>query len=215
MNTTGLIQCPLFTQIKEDEIAIILKAIHAYEKQYSKGTMLYRHQDLVPAFGIVCEGCVQIIKQDYLGNNTIYADITPYGLFAESFALNHAPLQVDIIAGQDCTILWIPVQYLFHERAMKPSQSILIQNLMRILSDKNQFLTKRIDILSQRSTREKVMTYLYQQALRTHSSHIEISLNRQELADYLCVERSALSAVLSQLKQDGILEYQKNKFRLL
>ena len=214
MKKTSLSACPLFFNINEEAIPDLLSTLCAHRLTYQKNSFLYHRHDAIHALGIVCSGCIHILKQDYLGNNSIYADIKVNELFAESFALNGSLLQVDIMAGEDSEVLWIPIQKLVNNCPKDPTQSMVVQNLLRILSNKNQYLTKRMDVLSQRTTKEKVLQYLQQQAILQQSDIIEVSWNRQQLADYLCVERSALSTVLSQLKQDGLIAYDKNKFQL-
>lgn len=210
----NLEQCPLFLHV---DIAFVHQMIQqgtAYSKQYQKNEYLYHQGDPISALGIVIEGTIQIIKQDYLGNNTIIASIGENELFAESFAMSASPLQVDIKAESSCKILWIPMHSILNISTNHVDQQIMLQNLLQILSNKNLYLTKRIDVLSQRSTKEKVMTFLHQQAQLQHSEEIVLSMNRQELADYLCVERSALSTILTMLKQEGMITYHKNTFYL-
>lgn len=210
----NLEKCPLFHHVDIAFIHQMIQQGSAYSKQYQKNEVLYHQGDAISALGIVMKGSIQIIKQDYLGNNTIIASIEENELFAESFAMSASPLQVDIKAESFSEILWIPIHTIFHVSTNHVDQQIMLQNLLQILSNKNLYLTKRIDVLSQRSTKEKVMTFLYQQAQIQHSEQIVLSMNRQELADYLCVERSALSTVLAILKKEGTITFHKNTFCL-
>lgn len=210
----NLQHCPLFHQIEFACIEQMIQKGLAYQKSYQKDDYLYHYGDVISSIGIVMTGSIQIIKQDYLGNNTILASSKENELFAESFAMSHQPLEVNIKAGASSMILWIPIKEILPASNPAPFQSVMLQNLMLILSNKNLYLTKRIDVLSQRSTKEKVMTFLYQQAQLQGFDHIVLPYNRQELADYLCVERSALSSLLSQLKKEGLINFHKNKFQL-
>lgn len=211
----NLQHCSLFHHIEFTYIEQMIQKGLAYQKSYQKDDYLYHYGDMISSIGIVMAGSIQIVKQDYLGNHTILACLKENELFAESFAMSQQPLEVDIKAGASSMILWIPVQEILPASNPAPFQSVMLQNLMQILSNKNLYLTKRIDVLSQRSTKEKVMTFLYQQAHLQGFDHIVLPFNRQELADYLCVERSALSSLLSQLKKEGLIDFHKNKFILI
>ena len=207
--------CRLFQGIDTSIFTQLLNDAQAFEKTYKEGSYLYTYGDELNHIGIVLDGVVQIIKRDYLGNITILGHFSTYDLFGESFAFSSQKLQVDIYAEQDCHILWLPIKQLLALPQKSDEYQIILKNLMMILSNKNLYLTRRIDVISQRSTKEKLLTYLYQQKQLQQQNIITIPLNRQQLADYLCVDRSALSYVLSQMKKEGILDYQKNQFHLL
>ena len=207
--------CRLFQGIDTSIFTQLLNDAQAFEKTYKEGSYLYTYGDELNHIGIVLDGVVQIIKRDYLGNITILGHFSTYDLFGESFAFSSQKLQVDIYAEQDCHILWLPIKQLLALPQKSDEYQIILKNLMMILSNKYLYLTRRIDVISQRSTKEKLLTYLYQQKQLQQQNIITIPLNRQQLADYLCVDRSALSYVLSQMKKEGILDYQKNQFHLL
>lgn len=207
---------PLFQHIDPSMYEEVLQCLHAYEKQYHTDETIANWKETLSSFGIVLSGKVHIIKLDFLGNTTIVAEISSGQLFGESFAFSQTPLQVQIQCAKDTTVLWIPVKDLLHvEGSTCVYHAQLIQNLLQILATKNQFLTQRIDHLSKRGIKEKLLSYLIQQAQQSNCSTFAIPFDRQELADYLCVDRSALSYVLSNLKKEGILSFQKNVFTLL
>lgn len=166
--------------------------------------------------GLVLEGAVHIIKEDFWGNRSIIARIGPGELFAEAFSCAEIPsLPVSAAAVTDCTVLSINYRKIitvcshacvFHTR--------LIHNMLHILALKNQMLMDKLGYLTKRTTREKLLSYLSAQAVQTGSSRFFIPFDRQELADFLCVERSAMSAELSRLKKEGLLDYRKNEFTL-
>ena len=155
--------CRLFQGIDTSIFTQLLNDAQAFEKTYKEGSYLYTYGDELNHIGIVLDGVVQIIKRDYLGNITILGHFSTYDLFGESFAFSSQKLQVDIYAEQDCHILWLPIKQLLALPQKSDEYQIILKNLMMILSNKNLYLTRRIDVISQRSTKEKLLTYLYQQ----------------------------------------------------
>lgn len=215
MNYAILARSPLFSQIDPAEYEGILQCLQAYQKQYQEEEAVCHSGDQLTSFGIVLSGFVHVIKQDFLGNNTLLASISCGQLFAESFAFSQTALQVSIYCAKDADILWIPVQELIHANHQQCRyHAQLVQNMLQILANKNQFLTHRIEHLSKRTIKEKVLSYLVQQAISAKHASFTIPFDRQELADYLCVDRSALSYVLSSMQKEGILTYHKNSFTL-
>ena len=157
-----------------------------------------------------------MVQNDYYGNRSILGQFGPGDLVGESFACAESPsLPVDVIATADSEAMLIDCRRLaspcekacgFHNR--------LVQNMMRVLSRKNIALTRKMQITSRRTTREKLLSYLAAEAVKNRSNQFEIPFNRQELADYLCVDRSALSRELGAMQAEGLLKYEKNRFEL-
>ncbi|MGD9559898.1 MAG: Crp/Fnr family transcriptional regulator [Oscillospiraceae bacterium] len=211
-----LASCPLFAHIDAGSLPDMLDCLAARQRHYAKGAMVLSAGRALPAVGIVLSGGVHVLQEDYWGNRAILAHIAPGGLFGEAFAcagVGQLPVSVQAVAPTD--ILLVDVQKIitvcssacaFHTR--------LVQNLLQLLAQKNVSLTQKIEIITQRSTRKKLLAYLSRQAQAAHSHRFQIPFNRQELADYLAVDRSALSAELSKMQQEGILQYDKNHFQL-
>lgn len=208
-----LTQCALFKELNENEINDALQVLSASHKQYQKGSYVYHAGDITTSFGLVLTGFVHIIKEDYWGNRTLLTHCCAGSLFAEAYACAKIPMAVSVIAATDCDILHLDMSRLStHENnACTP---LLLHNLMMILANKNVLLSSQIGHLSQRKLRDKLLSYLSEQADKQNSPSFDIPYNRQELADLLCVDRSALSAELSRLKQEGILDYHKQHFTL-
>ncbi len=210
-------QSKLFTGIKSAEICLVLKCLAPTEKAFAKGEYLLRSGDRVKAMGLVMSGCVHLVKEDYWGNRTILTEIYPGELFGESYACFEAEaLRVDVLAVRDSTVLFFDVN-----RILTPCSDgcayhgRLVRNLVSVLAEKNLALTGKIEHLSQRRTRDKILSYLSDLSQKQGNCQIAVPFSRQELADYLSVDRSALSNELSKLQKEGILEYDKNRFRLL
>lgn len=187
--------------------------VEAFDKKYTI------FSEGVPAkyIGIVLSGSAQIIQVDYYGNRSILSGIGPAELFAEAFACAEVnSLPVSVIADDPCEVMFIDCRHILHTCANGCGfHQQLIYNLMKDLASKTISFHQRIEITSKRSTREKLMTYLMLQAKKANSNSFDIPFDRQELADYLEVERSGLSAEIGKMKKEGIFENQKNHFVLL
>lgn len=207
----------LFRGIEEADFEPLLRCLQVRTVCYEKGQAVFSGGERIREFGVVLTGQVQVIQDDYYGNRSILANIGPGNLFGESFACAGAEaLPVGVTALDACELLFIDCGRLaapctracdFHNR--------LIQNMLRIVSMKNIALTQKIEFTSRRTTREKLLAYLSAEARRAGGSRFRIPFNRQELADYLSVERSAMSAELGKLRDGGVLNFHKNEFELL
>ncbi len=207
----------LFQGIEESDLPPLLSCLSAKTAHYDKGQTVFFGGESPKRFGVVLSGEVQIVQDDYYGNRSILARIGPGNLFGESFACTEiGSLPVGVIATADSELLFIDCRRLatpcakacaFHGR--------LIQNMLNIVAMKNIALTQKIEFISKRTTREKLLAYLSAEAKRAGSGRFCIPFSRQELADYLSVERSAMSAELSRLRDDGMLTFHKNEFELL
>lgn len=212
-----LTHCPLFDGIAAQDLPGMLSCLGARSMKASKGSVILSEGSPARDVGILLHGCAQVIRTDYAGNRTIMTNIASGQLFAESFACSKAGiLPVGVIAMEDCEYLLIDCK-----RIMTPCSHAcsfhnqIIFNLLQIVCDRNLALHQRALITARRTTREKLMTYLLMQAKEAENSNFTIPFDRQGLADYLEVDRSGLSAELSKLKKEGILDYYKSHFRLL
>ena len=207
---------PLFNEVSEDEIIIMLDCLGAIKKSYGKNEYVLRSEIQDEKMGIVLEGSVHIVKEDYWGNRTILSKAGPGELFGESFPWSESqPLPISVIATEPSKIIFISYNRMTTTctRAC-PYHTRLVGNMLHILVERNVQLTQKIDLLVQRTTREKLLSYLSAQAMLLNGNSFYIPFNRQELADYLAVERSAMSKELSRMKEEGLLDYKKNWFRL-
>ncbi|WP_400207805.1 Crp/Fnr family transcriptional regulator [Candidatus Methanomassiliicoccus intestinalis] len=206
----------LFAGLSEEELLSVLDCLQGRVAKYAKDAMILRTGDLVYELGIVLSGKVHIVQKDFWNNVNLLTELQAGQLFAEAYAcLATTRLGVSAVALERTAVLWINVQRMmtmcdsaceFHTR--------LIRNLLWDLAEKNLLLTSRIEHTSKRSIREKLLSYLSEQARKAHSPEFIIPFNRQQLADYLSVDRSALSNELSKLRKEGIIAFEKNKFKL-
>lgn len=206
---------PLFAGIALEDVEAVLKCLQAQIKEYEKNELLLQSGSQMKRFGMILQGSVLIQKPDFEGNTVILTQVTPGELFGEAFACGSIPAGVDIWVQEPTQILWLDYQ-----KILSPCECVcsfhrmLMSNLVQILARRNIFLTGRIEHLSKRTLREKVLSYLSEQAMMKGCDTFCIPFNRQEFADYLAADRSALSAVLGKLRQEGVLEFQKNRFTL-
>lgn len=210
-------KCPLFNQIEDESLVRALVCLGAKEKSYKKGDTVLTEGQEAKYFGIVLKGSVQLERVDYCGNRSILTSIEPSQLFGEAFACaGIKSLPIDVIAAEDTDILFIDVKRAASScDAACAFHAQLIINLLNIVAKKNLVLHQKIEITSKHSTREKLMTYLFLQEKNTGSRTFTIPYNRQELADYLGVERSGLSAEISKLRNEKVLECKRSTFTLL
>jgi CRP-like cAMP-binding protein len=209
-------QSPLFKDIDSADLTALLSCLSALKRSAGKNEFIFSAGEAAVYVGIVLSGSVNVIQEDFWGNRTILTHVTPGELFGEAFACAPVPnLPVSVIAAEKSEILLIdanriittcPAACTFHAR--------LIANMLEILSMKNINLIQKIEHITKRTTREKLLSYLSEQARKAKNPSFDIPFNRQELADYLSVDRSAMSAELSKMQEEGILRYKRNHFEL-
>lgn len=212
---TILAKNPLFSHIHEADIDTLLQCLKAYEQGYKKGEWISLKQPY-PEIGIILDGNLQISKNDFQGNKMLLTSLSKGDLFAEVFAvaqIKQVPINIQV--QKEAFILWIPYQNIIAPCSSCPFHLKLIQNLLQILATKNLMLNKKMEYLSCRTLQERILTYLNDVCHKQNSSTIKIPFNRQELADFLCVDRSALSRELGRLQKQGLIRYHKNQFTLL
>lgn len=210
-------ECPLFDRIGDESLKEMLGCLNAKERSYKKGDAVFAEGDKAKYLGIVLEGSVQLVRVDYYGNRSILANIEPPQLFGEAFACaGLKSLPVDAVAATDTKILLLDAQRIARPCGNAcPCHGQTILNLLHIVAKKNLVLHQKIEITSKRSTREKLMTYLLLQAKNAKSHTFTVPYDRQELADYLEVDRSGLSAEISKLRNEKVLECRRSTFTLL
>lgn len=180
---------------------------------YKKGHVIFGVGSIVTDIGLVLSGSVRIEHTDLWGNKSILGIICAGGVFAESYAcIPNEPMMVDAVANEDCDILFISVPKLFMPCPVCDSQNKLIHNLVMISAGKNLLLSRRSLHTSPKTIRGRLFSYFSQQVSAQGSSKIVIPFDRQQLADYLNLDRSALSKELGKMRDDGLIEYNKNTF---
>ena len=207
----------LFSGIEESELQSLLTCLGAKAVHYDKNCIVFMNGEAISSFGIVLSGQVRIFQDDYYGNRSILGNAGPGSMFGESFAFaetKELPVSVVTVTESelmfiDCNRLAAPCgnACLFH--------SHLIRNMLNTIARKNVSLTQKIEYTSKRTTRDKLLSYLSAEAQKAKSNSFLIPFDRQELADFLSVDRSAMSAELGKLRDEGVLNFHKNQFELL
>jgi len=210
-------RCPLFEGISDSDLLPMMSCVGGSVRKSGKRENIFSEGERAQSVGILLSGKAQIVRVDYYGNRSIMESIAPTDLFGESFACGGLrEIPVDVVATEDSEVLLMDCARItrscsnacnFHQQ--------LIFNLMKVMASKNLRFHQKIEITSKRTTREKLMTYLLLQAKNNRSNSFDIPYDRQELADYLEVDRSGLSAEISKLRREGVLESEKNHFTLL
>lgn len=204
----------LFRNIPPEDLDALLKSLDVRKKRYQKGEILFLEGAPTSNLGIVLSGRIMIEMGDAWSGRSILGTIGPGGTFAEAYAcIPGEPMLVTVSAAEDTTVMLVnagrvltvcPNGCEFH--------SILIQNLLTLCARKNLQLSRRMQHTAQKSIRGRLMSYFSQCAKQSDSNTFEIPYNRQQLADYLNVDRSALCSELSKMQRDGLIRYEKNRF---
>jgi CRP-like cAMP-binding protein len=211
-----LLKSPLFQGVSAQELSDMLACLSAFRTDYGRGQFILRCGDHTGAMGMVLAGSVHILKEDFWGNQNIMAQATPGQLFAETYAcVPGTSLSVSVMAAEPAAVLFLDTGRLLSTcTSACPFHVRLIRNLLSVLAGKNLMLNEKLTHLSQRTTREKLLSYLSAEARRRNSSTFEIPFNRQQLADYLSVDRSAMSAELGKMQREGLLSFDRSRFTL-
>ena len=211
-----ILKSPLFFGITEQELMKMLSCFGAIVKKYEAGDMIIRQGDIVSKIYMILEGSVNIEKDSYWGRRIIVQKLNEYDNIALCLvASRNTESTVSATCSKNATILALNFNKCSTMCTNACSHHVaLIQNMFKILSRENIELLEKIENISQKSIRDKLLTYLSNERLKHKSPNFEINFNRQELADYLNIDRSAMSFELSKLKNEGIIDFEKNRFEL-
>ena len=207
----------LFQGMTESEVALALQSLIASEKRFDKGETLLMAGSVIERLGLVLEGSVTIESNDAWGNRTIISHVGRGQVFAETYALlDHEPMLVDVTANEDCRILFLRTGSLQSLTGHpEPWTMKYIANLLSISAHKNLILSGRSFHTAPKTIRGRVMSYLNSVSLQKRSREFDIPFDRQQLADYLNLERSALSKELGKMQREGLITVRKNHFSIL
>lgn len=216
-NIVQEVNSPLFEGIQLDELKAMLGCIGYHVGAYKKGETIAFEEEHIHHIGILLSGSVDMIKEDLWGNRTMLVRMRKDELFGETFACgDDTKSVVTFMVSEDSKILFIPFNKVmrtcartcvFHHR--------LIENMVRIIASKNRNLMRKVEVISKKTLREKILAYLSLQAQISKSRYFEVPLGRVELAEFICADRSALTRELAKMKDEGLIDYDKNCFRIL
>ncbi|MBO5211694.1 MAG: Crp/Fnr family transcriptional regulator [Clostridia bacterium] len=207
----------MFAGVIDDEISSMLSCLGARIKSYKKGEYVLRQGEHLRDIVVLVDGNLHIQKDDYWGNRSILGQIAVGELFGEAYmAPESSALLNDVVAVEDSTVILFDVRRII---TTCPSacrfHAMVVQNMFFVISEKNKRLVQKLGHMSKRSTREKLISYLSEEAKKQNNASFTIPFNRQQLADFLSVDRSAMSNELCKMRDDGHLEFDKNQFKLL
>lgn len=207
----------LFQGVEENDLEAMLNCLGATERKYKKNDVILLAGTKVTSVGIVAEGNAQITRDDAEGNRAILSELEKADLFAEAYvAAGAVEVPITVIATSDCRVVWIPFSKIVGTCSTACGfHRTLVQNMMRVIAMKSIWMNEKMRILSCKTTKEKLMTYLFDYSERVGKNKFKIPFSRSELADFLSVDRSAMSRELSRLRDEGYLKYHKNEFELL
>lgn len=208
---------PLFADVRPEDVGKMLSCLSIRQRHFERDAYLFTADTPVTELGVVLRGSVNLIKEDYWGNRAIITKIGVGGVFGEACSCSDiSTIPVSVVAADPSDILFLNYRKVTTTCSnVCPFHTALIQNMLGLIAGKNLVLTNKISHLVKRTTREKLLSYFSEQAELAGSNHFTIPYNRQELADYLAVDRSAMCTELGRLRDEGLLQYHKNEFTLL
>lgn len=217
MYAPNYLDIPLFQGLEREEISEVLQNFHALIKHFSKADYIYLAGDCVENLCVVLEGTVQMIKEDIWGEKAIIANLGAGSVFAENFLGKLGDRSVvSYFVASDSEILMLPLgRALFDANTISKASQRLMCNIVSILADNNTRLIEKTEILCKKTLRSKILAYLEQEARNNASREFTIPFNRTDLANYLDADRSALTRELARMKEEGIIDYNKNTFTIL
>lgn len=206
----------LFSGVGEEDIVTMLSCLGARLLTFRKGEYVLRQGERLNDILVLAEGSLHIQRDDYWGNRSILGHVGVGEIFGEAYAAPESGVLLnDVVAVEDSSVFFFDVRRVLSTCSSACRfHSMVIQNLFYAISEKNRGLVQKLDYMSRRTTREKLLSYLSEEAGKQNSADIAIPFNRQQLADYLSVDRSAMSNELGRMRDDGLLEFEKNRFRL-
>lgn len=213
----ALRKCVLFDQIEDEDLLKMLYCLGARVEVFDKKYTIMSEGNPAKYIGIVLSGSAQITQTDYYGNRSIFGNVEVSEVFAEAFACAESRcVPITVTANEPCEIMFIDCRHVLRICSHNCKfHGQLIYNFMKDLANKTIMFHQKLEIISKRSTREKLLAYLMIQAKKAGSGSFDIPFDRQELADYLEVDRSGLSAEIGKLKKEGILVSDRKHFELL
>lgn len=207
----------LFKNIDENEIEILISCIMPRMACYDENSIIFNHGDKIKEIGFILSGAVQVVREDFWGNRSIISHLNEGDFFGEVYAaVGERKIENTVYAAQKSEILFISKEKLtgtccencsFHQK--------VVNNFIKVLAEKNIMLMEKITHISQKNTRQKVLSFLSSMAEKSGNIYFYIPFSRQEMADYLSVDRSALSKELGKMREEKIIDFDKNRFRIL
>lgn len=210
-----LSKIPLFKNLNDDDITKILTFIQAKKRVFQKGEFLINSGESVKKFGIILKGSAHIITEDFWGERSLITDVQEGDIFGEVYAIMYPKIcEVSAVASEETEVLFIEAKKIMSCTVCCDLHSVLMQNVIEMLAEKNLILTQKIRHMSKKTTRNKLISYFSAESVKNNSNDFDIPFDRQQLADFLSVDRSAMSKELSRMRDEGFINFRKNHFHL-
>lgn len=211
------LRSPLFAGIRPEDMEGMLGCIGYHVRTFQKGEIISLEEEDINHVGVVLSGAVDMIKEDVWGNRTMLVRSYPEDIFGETFACGEDSLSVvTFAAAEDSRVMFLSFCRVMHTCTHAcVFHHTLIENMVRLIARKNRELMRKVEVVSKKTLREKILTYLSIQAQSQGVNSFEIPLGRVEWAEYLCADRSALTRELAKMKEEGLIDYHRNSFKLL
>lgn len=212
-----MLEIPLFAGIAQTDLPALLSCAGAFSQTYSRGDFLLLEGDAAHAIGVVLAGCVQVVKEDVFGNRAIINELPQGGIFGESFVCGGSyMLSVSVQATQDSQVLFLDFDHVMNSCSKACTfHTLMVKNMVRLIAQKNINLMEKLEVVTKRTLRERVLAYLSQLSQEQGADWLDSPLGRVDLADYLGVDRSALTRELNNMRKDGLIDFDKNRYKLL
>lgn len=207
----------LFDGMSPEQRKAVLSCVGYHVSSFRKGETVAFEEENIRHIGIVLSGAVDMVKEDLWGNKTMLVRSHRDQVFGETFVCGaDSAAVVSFVVSQDAKILFLPFDRVMNSCTMACAfHHRLVENMVRIIAGKNRDLMRKVEVVSKRTLREKILAYLSIQAQTQKNRYFQIPLGRVELAEYLCADRSALTRELAKMKEEGLIDYDKNCFRIL
>ena len=207
----------LFQGIAEEDLNAMLYCTGYYLRTYEKGQVVSLEQEEIRHIGVVLSGAVDMVLEDLWGGKTLLVRMGETEMFGETFACSEDNRALaTFVAAEDSRVVFIPFHKIMHTCTHSCRfHHQLVENMVKIIAGKNRELLRKVDVVSKKTLREKILAYLSIQAQLQQSRYLELPLGRVELAQYLCADRSALTRELEKMRGDGLIDFHKNTFKIL
>lgn len=208
---------PLFAGIRPEDMQAMFGCIGYHISSYPKGGVIAFEQENIHHVGVVLQGAVDMVKEDMWGNRTMLVRMRTDEVFGETFACGEDNLSVvTFVVSEDAQVLFLPFNRVMHTCSSACAfHQRLVENMVRVIARKNRELMYKVEVISKKTLREKILAYLSIQAQTQGEKYFELPLGRVELAEYLCADRSALTRELAKMQEEGLIDYHRNSFRIL
>ncbi|RAU91855.1 Crp/Fnr family transcriptional regulator [Paenibacillus sp. YN15] len=207
----------LFKGFEENEVQLALNCLQGMIREFAKKEIIFRAEEVLDEAGIILQGQVLLCKENISGMRSIFSELGQGEIMGETalgLAREHSGYEA--VAGADCKILFIKINKIVRPgRATCHLRGRIIENMLALLLENNRSIYQKLNLVSHKSLRDRILHYLSLQAKRNNAAEFEIPFSRSDLADYLTVDRSALSRELQRMAKDGLIRFSKNRFELL